>query len=279
MEASDLYSLLGQTADEVKEGLHQVRGLAGPSTAGKSVYEPTIQTYPDATYHTYYQLGISLCYTASSNVSSVLTLSHIDVVNPRRYPVSGSLATKRGRRKDPLAGYTAPNLPVTFRFPDTVVPMRPSVPSSELLNRDFVSPNDLSDRLSPAGVQDDSPAASTASASEPLTRGVTFEVGSSITGKDLVGHFGEPSRKSEGEAGYVESSLEWDALSLSREDGEVIQLGIMVDLRDDTAGQTGTKGVDGGGGPGASIWDRAGSWGWSTLKLFTPDLKNDVATK
>lgn len=232
IEANDLISLLCSTPARVRQVIQT--SCLPDSQDDSRVPTPDIKEYSDATYYTYFDLGLSLCYTSTPRSSDRL-LSHIDIVNPLPSNQTSG-ANRRGKKKDPLAGYQAPNFPITFRFANTVVP-----------------------------IQTDTSKKPSSSSSTPLERELEFRVDEKTTGKDFVGAFGEPARKSEGQAGYVEPSLEWNRVELEGEDGQIVQVGIMVDLREPN---TSAPGQEAQGGQGASIWDRAGSYGWSTLKLF-----------
>jgi hypothetical protein len=88
-----------------------------------------------------------------------------------------------------------------------------------------------------------------------------------------VTHFGEPTKKGEGQTGYVPPFMEWSALEIvdeeqGGENGHVVKVGIMVELLDPGApapvgmGMGGPKGAEGG------LWDRAADWVWVGLKVF-----------
>jgi len=99
--------------------------------------------------------------------------------------------------------------------------------------------------------------------------------------------FGEPSRK--GSGGWTGIWLEWGRVEIlaaqrprgddavgedSRDttDGdapEVVEIGIMVELRDPGGAEvlTEKQQKEGAGG----IWDRAAEWEWAALKFFRPE--------
>lgn len=87
------------------------------------------------------------------------------------------------------------------------------------------------------------------------TRDETFILDRKTTGTSLVTSLGEPSRKGGG-IGWVDVWLEYSAL------------GISVDLEDPRGDEVVSeearkKGLGG-------VWDRAGGWVWSCVKVFKP---------
>lgn len=75
--------------------------------------EADVKSYPDATYHNYYALGLSLCFLPSRT----LELDSIDIFNPP--PLA---STSSSTKKSP---YAAPPTPITLRFAETEVILTP----------------------------------------------------------------------------------------------------------------------------------------------------------
>lgn len=231
MNASNIAQLLGTSSPEAVEGF--VNGCT------QETLSPENKTYPDATYVNYHPLGLSFCYSSdSSTASSSRSLSYIDIFNP---PASGRPA--RSRRKEAWFGFSPPSFPITFSFPSGNIPIPPAQ-------------HRAGEATSSGGTKD------------TLERNKTFEVGPKTTGKEFVDHFGEPSKKSAGEPGYVPPFLEWNSIDIVDGDGTVLPVGILIELRDPgvTEGMGGARTET-----GATVWDRAGSWTWSSLKLFVPE--------
>jgi hypothetical protein len=211
----------------------------------RSVYldeAPTIppsetKTFPDTIYQNYYPLGLSLSCTPELSSGSSSRISHIDIYNP-----PSPACPPRKRRKDPAAAYACPRFPITFDFPDAVLPTAPD-PSAQ----------SRSGKEAPATPD----------------RPIKLLIDETTSGRDFVAHFGKPSKKSEGQPGYVPPFLEWEGVDLIDEHGAALKIGIMVELRD--AGETPTPGA--APGQGAGVWDRAQNWSWSTLKLFSAGVK------
>jgi hypothetical protein len=63
---------------------------------------------------------------------------------------------------------------------------------------------------------------------------------------------------------WISPWLEWGNVELLDTSGEVIRLGIMVELRDSGRELTEMEKKKGLGG----IWDRAANWVWGGLKVF-----------
>ena len=203
------------------------------ASLGGSRIQAEKKAYPDISYENYHPLGFSFCYNAATNSpSSNERLSYIDIFNPPTDPMD-----IRKRRKEAWFGYDAPRFPITFRFSNTKVPM------PQLKTPDHAKPAVMKD----------------------IERDLIFEVDRTTTGTEFVGHFGEPTKKGEGETGYVPTFLEWDRVEIVDRQGNKHTMGVMFELRDDG------KGGDGG----ARVWDRAGGWVWTSLKLFIPDVKED----
>lgn len=147
---ADLQPLLGIALPDVEAHLSRV--VAGSM-------EKDVKTYPDATYHNYYALGLSLCFlpssspSSSSSVSSALILDSIDIFNPPPTPP----------KKAPK--YAAPPSPLVFRFAETEVVL----PARKAGEKEIRYP-----------------------------RGEVLEVGPGTTGREIVRALGEPSRKGAG---------------------------------------------------------------------------------
>jgi hypothetical protein len=92
----------------------------------------------------------------------------------------------------------------------------------------------------------------------PLSLSASTPLTTITTGRDFVQTFGEPSKKGGG-TGWVDIWLEWE------------DSGIQVELRDPKGDEVITEEAKkkGLGGP----WDRAGSWVWGVIKLFSPTEK------
>ncbi|WWC87599.1 uncharacterized protein L201_002489 [Kwoniella dendrophila CBS 6074] len=103
-----------------------------------------------------------------------------------------------------------------------------------------------------------------------IPRSENFKLVKGKTGRDLVSHLGEPSRK--GAGGWTGLWLEWSSVPLkaSIPNGEKeVKIGIMVELRDPGANELLTeegrkKGMGG-------VWERASRWEWSNIKFFKVD--------
>ncbi|TYJ56195.1 hypothetical protein B9479_003039 [Cryptococcus floricola] len=86
------------------------------TAAGVSAPKPDIKSYPDAIYHNYYPLGVSLCFLPSTGLDSVDLYS--------RDPHPNTSSRVRGPVYD-----IAPE--VVFRFSSTTLPLPPRDPKSE----------------------------------------------------------------------------------------------------------------------------------------------------
>ena len=96
-----------------------------------------------------------------------------------------------------------------------------------------------------------------------MERSLIFEVDDHTTGKDFVSHFGEPTKKGEGQEGYVPPFMEWERVEIVNDEGKTVEVGVMVELQ-----EGGSGGGDDEAKKGAALWDRAGDWTWVGLKLF-----------
>lgn len=98
------YQLLGlpPDADEIRQFIQKI----APAVEGqeKSIPEPTIKRFPDCTYHSFYNLGISLCFVpkskTASNDGNDLRLDSIDIYN--------------GQTRDGFQPYTGKEYPFGF---------------------------------------------------------------------------------------------------------------------------------------------------------------------
>lgn len=147
----------------------------------------------------------------------------------------GEAGSSRRRRK-PTAYHHSPDL--IFRFPSTTVPI-PARPEPD--------PNLPAPKQRPPGAQPTS-----------IERPESLVVNRHTTAKNLVECFGEPKQKG-GQVGWLDTYMEWEVEVLDQE-GDIKRVGVLVELRE-------------GGGEGISVWDRAGTWEWACLKLFTPVVK------
>jgi hypothetical protein len=98
---------------------------------------------------------------------------------------------------------------------------------------------------------------------QTVTRPKIFVITRNTTGRDLVEVLGEPSKKG-GMEGWVGLWLEWGCVELERREGEVVKLGMMVELRDTGKEATEEEMKKGQGG----VWERAAKWEWASLKVF-----------
>ncbi|CAK9783744.1 hypothetical protein CC85DRAFT_288304 [Cutaneotrichosporon oleaginosum] len=89
------------------------------SPEAKAANIPEIKTYPDATYHNYYALGVSLCFRPAS--PSILVLDSIDIFNPPS-PSPSSSSSTTSRSKPTYA--PPPPLLLPFADPEVVLPPR-----------------------------------------------------------------------------------------------------------------------------------------------------------
>lgn len=266
-------------AVSLRRALRQPRPFSGShpdliNHLDTSAAPPEVGEYPDATYLNYKPLGLSLCYepvsassgstAAVASTTKQLELAHIDVYNPPANPPA------RSRRKQAYAGYSTPRLPIRFNFASSSIPLPPR-PAPR-------APLGVPAKAKPAAAPD----THTHTPTDPetptiLERGTSFDVMAHTTARDFVSHFGEPTKKGEGQTGYVPPFMEWDGLEIvdgdgaqgERGGGEVVKVGIMVELLDPGVpappglGMGGPKGADGG------LWDRAADWVWVGLKVFS----------
>ncbi|KAL1410137.1 hypothetical protein Q8F55_004140 [Vanrija albida] len=107
LPVASLHALLGRSPDDagLRESLAALFGSAP---------QPDVKTYPDSTYHNYYALGVSLCFTGSP-----LALDSVDVFNAPAGP-SGSASTKSTKP----AYSPAPPLLLQFAETEVVLPPR-----------------------------------------------------------------------------------------------------------------------------------------------------------
>ncbi|WWD16843.1 hypothetical protein CI109_101275 [Kwoniella shandongensis] len=204
--------------------------LASPSP----LPQPEIKSYPDAIYHNYYALGLSLCFLPNKGLDSV------DIFNT---PSSSSSSApppppprNRFRREEPT--YSPPP-EIELHFPTTTLVVPPAKEGDEATE---------------------------------LPRPEKVVLKPNTIGRQLVSCLGEPSRK--GSGGWTGLWLEWTKVELKRrsEEGEgegVVEVGLMVELRDPGAAEKMTeedmrKGMGG-------VWDRAAKWEWKSLKVFKPE--------
>ena len=68
--------------------------------------------------------------------------------------------------------------------------------------------------------------------------------------------FGEPTKKGY-EAGWITTYLQWTVDIVDLE-GRERRVGVLVELKE-------------AGGEGMTVWDRASSWEWACLKVFSVD--------
>jgi len=226
IQVSALTSIIGKPEDETIN----VAALVETSDS----LTPEIANYPDATYVNYKPLGLSLCYEPAHSSKPKL-LAFIDLFNPP------PKEARRPRRKEAYEGYATPPLPITFDFLTTTLTLPPP-------------PKPKPGAKLPENIP------------TTMERPLIFEVGAETTGKDFVSHFGEPTKKGEGQEGYVPPFLEWERVEVADETGKRMEVGVLVELRGGSG--AGNAGVEGEAQKGAGIWDRAGDWTWVGLKLF-----------
>ena len=224
----------------LEDCIHCLRRIAADGSS-VSTASTDIKTYPDCSYHNYYDLGISVSYLASSpesgpskspKSSKYAKLDAIDFFNPPSTPLPGR------KVKQPWDGYSPPPLPMTFRFPSTSLHL-PSPKPGET--------------------------------GQIIARPKELQIGRHTTGKDFVQCLGEPSRKGGGKFD-VPLFLEWSKVDLESDGGRIASLGIMVELRDPGAGEKLTNEQINKGAGG--VWDRAANWEWQGFKVFRPELKS-----
>jgi hypothetical protein len=131
LHIADLGSLLGLSPGDAAI----TRALSALSA---STPEPAFETkaYPDATFHNYHTLGLSLCFEPFPSSSSELKLASIDIFNAAAPPAS--------RTSTP---YAAPPLPLVIHFadPELVLPARNGgeavrVPRPPILEISYATP-------------------------------------------------------------------------------------------------------------------------------------------
>ena len=99
-----------------------------------------------------------------------------------------------------------------------------------------------------------------------IERGTTFDVDSQTPAREFVRHFGEPTKKGGGQSTFIPPFLEWSSLSLLDSEGNQVDVGVMIELRDPKGSEILSEEQQKKGAGG--LWDRAASWTWSGLKLF-----------
>lgn len=193
--------------------------------------ERDAKSYPDATYHNYYSLGLSLCFIPRKDAGGgTLELESIDIFNP----APETSATASARRPGAPPAYTFPPAPVTLRFAETEIVFPPRKPGEKELR---------------------------------VPRPDTLELKASTSGREVVRSLGEPSRK--GSGGWVGVWLEWGAVALKREEnGERVEVGLMLELKDPKGSNRLTKEQEDQGVGG--VWDQASGWRWAGIKVFRP---------
>lgn len=244
-----------------------VRFLETLSDNHSTSLEPEIKEYSDVTYHNYHSLGISLCFSPAPLTSSSTKeriLDYIDIYNPPMPPNSSTTTSYRRKQKEPWDGYSIPRfLPLIIDFPTS--------------NLTIPAPTNPGE------------------GSRVIQRPIRLELTTATTGRDFVSCFGEPSKKGGGLNSFVPPFLEWDNLEIvsasnhsgqqrvggrnaeeskeedgdeeeKKEEGRVVRIGIMVELRDPGAKEvlTDQQKIKGAGG----LWDRAAGWTWVGLKIF-----------
>lgn len=222
LELASLAPLLGLAPADVPSVLSQLF---------QSLSEPDVKTYPDATYHNYYALGLSLCFLPTA---SGLEVDSIDVFNPSPSPPTSAGSSSSKKKK--ASPYTSPS-PVVVRFAETEVVLPPRKAGETEIR---------------------------------YPRPKVLKLERTMTGREIVRAFGEPTRK--GAGGWVGVWVEWSPVALRREgeggaEGQVVELGVMLELNDpqveERSEEQKAKGMGG-------VWDRAAGWQWGSIKVFRP---------
>lgn len=221
LDVSELYRALGSKADA--EPIQEV--LRSISSDSEIRPEAQVSAFSDGSFHNYYQHGVSLFYTPDGR------LDRADLYNPSSGPQSEASGSRR-RRKPPTY-LPAPDL--VFNFPSTTVPIPAPPPRDPNLP---VPKESKTKEAVPTSIE----------------RPGRLVVDGFTKAKTLVECFGEPSKKVEGKAGWLETYMEWEVDVLDLQGGTV-RVGVLVELRE-------------GGGEGMSVWDRAPGWQWACLKVF-----------
>ncbi|KAK8861260.1 hypothetical protein IAR55_002079 [Kwoniella newhampshirensis] len=209
-------------------GSSQITAFLSLLSSPSPLPPPDIKSYPDAIYHNYYSLGLSLCFLPSKGLDSV------DIYNT---PSTSSTTPpppppQRNRFKKEEPTYSPPPT-IELHFPTTTLTLPPVKEGEEATE---------------------------------MSRPPTVVLKPNSVGRQLVSCLGEPSRK--GSGGWTGIWLEWSKVELqaAQEGGETLEVGLMVELRDPGAAEKMTeedmrKGMGG-------VWDRAGRWEWQSLKVF-----------
>ncbi|KAL7419890.1 hypothetical protein Q5752_005806 [Cryptotrichosporon argae] len=291
LDLAALHALLGQAPSSPPiASFLSALSAPGPTPA------PDVKTYTDASYHNYYALGLSLCYTGSP-----LALDSIDIFNtpPPRPACSSSSSTSPSSPASTSAAYpSASAAPAPAPAPTSLPRAKPTYAPPPPLTLRFPTPELVLPPSKPGG----SPLR--------LPRDPLLCVRPGSTGREIVRALGEPGRK--GAGGWVGVWLEWKGVELvagegGREgesegragaiqegggaegggDGEepgqahgtgpgkksdtaarasTVFLGLMLELRDPGAGETLSENEIKRGAGG--VWERAAGWTWASIKVF-----------
>ncbi|WWC99014.1 hypothetical protein V866_005908 [Kwoniella sp. B9012] len=215
LDPSDLASLFSQPSSSTT-----LTSYLQSLSSASPLPEPEIKSYPDAIYHNYYSLGLSLAFHPAKGLDS------IDIYNPSPHP-----QPKRANQKTSPVYSSPPE--IILHFPTDSISLPPKKEGEKPLS---------------------------------IPRQTTFKLLPNSTGRDLVSHLGEPTRK--GSGGWTGLWLEWSSVELKGKEGEV-KIGIMVELRDPGANELLT--VEGRKKGMGGVWERASRWEWSNIKFFKVD--------
>ncbi|WVQ94569.1 hypothetical protein IAU59_001649 [Kwoniella sp. CBS 9459] len=207
-----------------------------------SVPDPEIKTYPDAVYHNYYSLGLSLFFDPSKNNG----LDSVDIFNPSPF----TKPSKPGRKPEPT--YAPP--PTTFMefLSDTLI-LPPLKKGDEA--KSISRPKNLSLDKDTTGRQ------FVSCLGEPSRKGSGGWTGVWLEWSpvDLVSRPQRSTSTEQAEQGTIDGA---------EEPVGSVQVGIMLELRDPGAQEKVSEEAKKKGMGG--VWERAAGWSWASVKVFKP---------
>ncbi|WVF67054.1 hypothetical protein IAT40_001798 [Kwoniella sp. CBS 6097] len=232
---------LPPSSPEITAFLSTMISTSSSASSAAPLPEPEIKTYPDAVYHNYYSLGLSLFFDPSKNNG----LDSVDIFNPSPYPKP----SMPGRKPEPTY---APPPQVSMDFPTDTLSLPPLKKGEE--SKSIPRPTYFSLDAETTGRQ------FVSCLGEPSRKGSGGWTGVWLewSAVGLVSNGQQRTASKDGE-----EQKKTDGLQI-----ETVKVGMMLELRDPGAQEKVSEDAKKKGMGG--VWERAAGWSWANIKVFKP---------